>query len=206
MPGTLRSHTSCVASGVTSRNESPVPPHVKTISAPTPSAASTIPAAIASRSSLTTTCEPTVHPSARINSSKANPAESSSKVRVSEQVTMANVISTTKSFQPSNRRPGFRLGFCGALRTFSAFPEEKRNLTKRAAREAPELFEGGERSEAAAQTRGSGPYLQNPSRKPGRCIRYALTSRSQVPDFPPAFRSNRMGPISMPRSTALHIS
>ena len=42
MPGTLRSHTACVASGVTSRSDRPLPPQVRTISASMVSHASTM--------------------------------------------------------------------------------------------------------------------------------------------------------------------
>ena len=99
IPGTSRSQTDRVASGVTSLRESPVPPQVMTMSAPASSQALAMARAICSTSSFTTTCSATVQPAARIRSSRAAPASSRDLSRVSEQVMMANVISIGSSRQ-----------------------------------------------------------------------------------------------------------
>ena len=88
IPGTSRSQTARVASGVTSRIESPVPPQVMTALAWRSSAAATMAAPISSTSSCTTACEATVQPCASMSSSSAAPASSWARSRVSEHVTI----------------------------------------------------------------------------------------------------------------------
>lgn len=106
MPGTSRSHTSRVASGVTSLRLKPVPPHVSTTSTLSSSAARTMAAAISGRSSFTTSYAAHCHPWSAISSRSSAPAVSSFSLRVSEQVITANVIiySTVPSSTSSNRQ------------------------------------------------------------------------------------------------------
>ena len=92
MPGTLRSHTACVASGVTSRSDRPLPPQVSTMSASMVSHASTMAALICGTSSFTTTWLLHTQPLSAMSCSSAAPAVSCFMPRVSEQVMMANVM------------------------------------------------------------------------------------------------------------------
>ena len=92
MPGTLRSHTACVASGVTSRSDRPLPPQVSTTSASMVSHASTMAALICGTSSFTTTWLLQTQPLSAMSCSSAAPAVSCFIPRVSEQVMMANVM------------------------------------------------------------------------------------------------------------------
>ena len=70
----------------------PVPPQVSTMSASTSSQAVMMARVRSARSSLTTTWEATLQPCSEMSVSSAAPAESSVMSRVSEAVTMANLM------------------------------------------------------------------------------------------------------------------
>ena len=102
MPGTSRSATSRVASGVTSRSERPEPPQVSTMSASVLSQASMSAPAMNGRSSISTTRRTHSQPCSAMSCSSFCPASSVSKVRVSEHVMIANLMVTFTSFLSSS--------------------------------------------------------------------------------------------------------
>ena len=111
MPGTSRSATSRVASGVTSRSERPEPPQVSTMSASVLSQASMSAPAMNGRSSISTTRRTHSQPCSAMSCSSFCPASSVSKVRVSEHVMMANLMvmaSPRERLLPEYRAAGNR--------------------------------------------------------------------------------------------------
>ena len=86
MPGTSRSITSRVASGVTSRGARPVPPVVITKDAS--AAASRMRAAMKGRESGTTTGSPTVKPASRRMRQASGPDSSARTPRAAESLTV----------------------------------------------------------------------------------------------------------------------
>ena len=86
-PGTMRSHTSSVASGVTSRGDRPVPPQV-THRAASAAAASRMASPTRERTSGTTVAETTLNPSRARSSATAGPVASSRRPAAERSLTV----------------------------------------------------------------------------------------------------------------------
>src|SRR5467141_3579856 len=105
IPGTIRSATACVASGVLSRGPIPVPPVVKRTSTRPESASSRNCSRIFAGSSDTRNAEVTSQPSPRQNATTAGPDKSSRSPLVTESLMVRTATRIRKVSSGDSRRP-----------------------------------------------------------------------------------------------------